>query len=434
MQHLKPWIKSISPAKYETVEERLHHDIVDFIAYVQRTPAEVTVYDTLFRALTRFIGQHLRSKTFVSVEQFGSSRTGLGLPGSDLDIVVTTTETEPRSVRKLPFVLASHLRKSDIVTEVLTNHHAPVPIIKCRSTERLGNISIDISFKNPLQGRSSQGILVASAVQSHLKAQPALAPLVLVLKAFLKQRKLASAFTGGLGSYPLIVLVINFLQLNPTGLPRRFITRPFDRDVHSLGRLLIDFFVYYSNFPFERMYISVNSAQLNTAKMQENDRIKLASSALIHPENEAPEPGEIREEVSGEAIPEPASKSRVGVSWIKNTTLYKAAIQCLVEPETDIGRGTGRMKAVVQEFKRAATCLLQLQAADEDVLGQIVGLPEEDIAHRVHIEELVRRGKLSPTERSRELFSEERTSSKRRRSVEPANTKKRGRKGDYKTK
>lgn len=51
-------------------------------------------------------------------------------------------------------------------------------------------------------------------IESHLKNQPALAPLVFVLKAFLKQRGLSNARSGGLGSYPLTVMVISFLQVS----------------------------------------------------------------------------------------------------------------------------------------------------------------------------------------------------------------------------
>ena len=41
----------------------------------------------------------------------------------------------------------------------------------------------------------------------------ALVPLVLVLKQFLYQRGLHNAFTGGLSSYCLVLMVISFLQL-----------------------------------------------------------------------------------------------------------------------------------------------------------------------------------------------------------------------------
>ncbi|KAF5377331.1 hypothetical protein D9757_008004 [Collybiopsis confluens] len=387
MHYLKPWIKQSGTASRKTVEERLHHDIVDFTAYVQRTSAEVIIYESLFSSLSKTIRQAMRPKTVKRVDQFGSSRIGLGLPGSDLDVVVTTSETDSRLIRKLPFILASHLKRSNVVqSEIRVNHYAPIPIVKCQSVKDLGNISIDISFDNVRDGGPSQGVKVGHAVQSHLNVQPALAPLVLVLKAFLKQRNLGSALTGGLGSYPLIVMIIHFLQLNPTGLPRESIMNPLDKNVHSLGRLLIDFFFYYSaQFPYETAYISVQSAPVIGSAGP--------STSTTQPrEHGTSEPGEIKEEVIFEPK-QSGLKLRADAPWIKSSpNLCKAAIQCLIEPGIDRHRrGTSRIKAVAQEFKEVAAFLVQLQDAKEDILGQIVGLPEEDISHRALIGEIVQR-------------------------------------------
>jgi len=42
---------------------------------------------------------------------------------------------------------------------------------------------------------------------------PALPSLVLVLKQFLNQRDLNDVYTGGLGSYSLILLIVSFFQV-----------------------------------------------------------------------------------------------------------------------------------------------------------------------------------------------------------------------------
>jgi len=43
---------------------------------------------------------------------------------------------------------------------------------------------------------------------------PALPYLVLVLKQFLNQRDLNDVYSGGLGSYSLILLIVSFFQVN----------------------------------------------------------------------------------------------------------------------------------------------------------------------------------------------------------------------------
>ncbi|KAJ4477159.1 hypothetical protein J3R30DRAFT_3290946, partial [Lentinula aciculospora] len=314
---------------------RLHQDIVDFTSYIRPTPSEIIVRNVLFNAVEKIIRRAVSANALYSVELFGSSKIGLGLPGGDLDIAVITKEnySDSRMHKRLAFRLADYLRSSGIVHTgfsndtddeqgIQVNHFAPVPVVKCRSLSR--------------QSSKSAGTLVASIIQTNLESQPALAPLVLVVKTFLKQRGLGSAASGGLGSYPLIVMIISFLQLNPLNLPPAYISNPFDPGIHSLGRLLADFFVYYGSlFPYGEKYISI--------------------------------------------APAGGLKPRAGVTWIKNTTYEKIAIQCVVDPENDIGKGTSRMKNVVAAFKEATTTLLQFRDQDRasDILGKIVQLSEK---------------------------------------------------------
>jgi len=46
---------------------------------------------------------------------------------------------------------------------------------------------------------------------------PVLPYLVLLLKQFLNQRDLNDVYTGGLGSYSLILLIVSFFQVNFSG-------------------------------------------------------------------------------------------------------------------------------------------------------------------------------------------------------------------------
>lgn len=70
-----------------------------------------------------------------------------------------------------------------------------------------GRLPIDISL-NQLNGISAGKI-----VNSYLAALPAVRPLVLVIKSFLNQRGMNEVYSGGLGSYSVICLVISFLQV-----------------------------------------------------------------------------------------------------------------------------------------------------------------------------------------------------------------------------
>ncbi|KAF9066646.1 hypothetical protein BDP27DRAFT_1365519 [Rhodocollybia butyracea] len=412
----RPWLETVEKEKYTTVNEKLHHSIVAFTSWIQPTPAETAIRSALFEAVAQAIG---------------------GLPTSragDLDIVVTTRQNStPRDHKKLAFQVEKYLKTSGIVTKLTVNHWAPVPVVHCESTAAWGNIPIDISFEPATATRSaSKGTLVASALQSHMKAQPALVPLVLTIKAFLRQRDLGSAKSGGLGSYPLSVMVTSFLQRNPMALASDFISSPFEK--HTLGHLLTQFFLHYGNaFPYGEKCISIepinghdalaspsSTAPVATVPATTTDSVtehpassgastdiaEDTSTAVIPEKAEdhsaVAQPEQVQEKISAvdisekveghsvivqpEQVQEKGLKSLTGLSWIKPSLNPKVAIECLVEPKYDIGKGTARMSKVAEEFKMAAETLLQVQSPEVDVLGTIITLSKETITHRAYIE------------------------------------------------
>jgi non-canonical poly(A) RNA polymerase PAPD5/7 len=82
---------------------------------------------------------------------------------------------------------------------------ASVPIIKI--TESESDIRIDISF-NVINGLRS-----ANLIKQYLTEYPSLRYLTMVLKQFLLQRDLNEVWTGGIGSYSLILMIVSFLQV-----------------------------------------------------------------------------------------------------------------------------------------------------------------------------------------------------------------------------
>ncbi len=60
---------------------------------------------------------------------------------------------------------------------------------------------------------SDEGVKAIPVIKHYLDEMPALRYLVLVIKAFLSQKGLDLASSGGLGSYATMCLVIHFLQV-----------------------------------------------------------------------------------------------------------------------------------------------------------------------------------------------------------------------------
>ena len=115
---------------------------------------------------------------------------------------------------------------------------------------------------------------------------PALRHLVLCLKALLSRHGLNAASGGGLSSYGLICLVINFLQLNPMGRPQECVDAPVENE--SLGMLLMDFLEYYGHkYEYETSVVSATQGRVLTKEEKgwtnANHPFALCIECLLHP-------------------------------------------------------------------------------------------------------------------------------------------------------
>ena len=91
-----------------------------------------------------------------------------------------------------------------------------------------------LSHLCPTTNTPPGGPAEAERIESYMTQLPALRPLTLVVKQFLAQRCLNEVYTGGLGSYAIMLMVLSFLQMHQ---------RPGARSARAnLGVLLIEFF------------------------------------------------------------------------------------------------------------------------------------------------------------------------------------------------
>ena len=54
---------------------------------------------------------------------------------------------------------------------------------------------------------------MGDTINRFLAAMPALCPLIQIIKSFVNQRNMNEVFSGGLGSYSIVCLVVSFLQV-----------------------------------------------------------------------------------------------------------------------------------------------------------------------------------------------------------------------------
>ena len=104
-----------------------------------------------------------------------------------------------------------------------------VPVIKVATKDtRARVIQLDISFDGPLHHGVAANRMVAAVIEE----LPQIRPLMLVLKNFLLDRGLLTAYTGGLSSYCLFLMLARYLQEQP----------PSSGDSGSLLLGFLDFF------------------------------------------------------------------------------------------------------------------------------------------------------------------------------------------------
>jgi non-canonical poly(A) RNA polymerase PAPD5/7 len=183
---------------------------------------------------------------------FGSVAAGLSLPGSDMDIVLWLPPVrnslknilevgilESGNETKESFVqqLARHLKTgryswiNQDSLRVIDKTAIPILSVEYSSCESKDSsitggggggggkpstatatafpfrCSIDISFQN----KNHKGVLAAAIVRELTSIFPQLASLTYVLKAFLQGNNLSKAYTGGLSSYSLTLIISSFL-------------------------------------------------------------------------------------------------------------------------------------------------------------------------------------------------------------------------------
>ena len=178
---------------------RLHEEVLDFCAFMSPTPSEVAIAG---RALAGVHGVIASLFPEATIEVFGSRALGLVLPTSDWDIVCCGVVGTRANMARIAGEMSTRgvARRTEVIDS------ARVPIVKV--WEAASGICVDISFESAAaSARSSRGVMLDLMARF-----PPARPLALVLKYFLLQRGLNDTFTGGIGSYLLVLLSVAVVQ------------------------------------------------------------------------------------------------------------------------------------------------------------------------------------------------------------------------------
>ncbi|UJR13771.1 hypothetical protein I4U23_000781 [Adineta vaga] len=185
---------------------RLHYEILQFYQFMIPTEEEHAVRQQVINRITNVINQYLPT---ASVDIYGSYKTGLYLPMSDIDLIVHSKDGRqwrPEELEALMLVLREAFCRHRICTQegIQLLNGATVPIIKL--TDRRTDVKVDMSFN------MNNGLRSAQLILHYLEVYPSLKYLVYVLKQYLLQLNLNEVWTGGISSYSLILMLVCFFQ------------------------------------------------------------------------------------------------------------------------------------------------------------------------------------------------------------------------------
>ncbi|KAI8332140.1 hypothetical protein BC941DRAFT_437611 [Chlamydoabsidia padenii] len=222
LTHLYPWWQPYSGRP----ENRLQAEVEHFVDYLQPLKHEILLRHYLIHKIRYIIQEQWPD---AEVQVFGSFKTNTFLPDSDMDLAVTLPVYQGNSTL---YALARDLKQAGACLgspEVIAS--ASVPVIKF--VESLTHIKVDIIIS------SRNGVECAEYVSEVLDQYPGARKLTLIVKHMVALRNLNEVFTGGIGGFGLVCMVISFLQMHP-----KVASGMIDPE-KNLGVLLLDFLQLY---------------------------------------------------------------------------------------------------------------------------------------------------------------------------------------------
>jgi non-canonical poly(A) RNA polymerase PAPD5/7 len=173
---------------------------------------------------------------------------------SDIDITVIMNKGDVRdddkaTVNNILNQISDEIYKSKLIMgSIIHVKKAKTPILKC--TEKTGKYKIDISISK------KDGLCTADFIKEQLSLRPDMKYFIIILKYYLKCRRLSDTAAGGLCAYAQFLMILSFFQLHP-------LLQSDSLNIKDiLAVLFMDFFQFYgSDFPFDKTGISIGETK-----------------------------------------------------------------------------------------------------------------------------------------------------------------------------
>lgn len=184
----------------------------------------------------------------------------------DIDLVILSDSMAWSDKVTVLHALANTLKRSGVTSRVSIIAKAKVPIVKFVTTHGRFNVDISVNQSNGLlSGKIINGFLadIHPRGPNNSSTSLALRSIIMITKAFLAQRSMNEVYTGGLGSYSIVCLAVNFLQMHP-----KIRNGEIDPE-ENLGVLVMEFFELYGcYFNYDEVGISLREGGTYFSKRQ----------------------------------------------------------------------------------------------------------------------------------------------------------------------
>ncbi len=264
--------------KYSNFNQKLSSELMDIYEKLKLSEIEWEIRNKVFESFKKVICEELsyHRTNNTSVNSGGSSRSGdecfqvlpfgsfstkLMINESDIDIsIICNSSLSKNEINDLLHEVMNIINKHALARgQIIHIKNARCPILKV--CERVYGIKVNVSINQ------RGGIETADYLKNLLMEYKGMDIFLILLKYFLKRRRQSDALTGGLVGYAQFLLVYNFIQLHPlfqqvvanagSGKNQNGSRDDGDFIKNNLGVLFIDFFQYYSKFPFNTAIVDV---------------------------------------------------------------------------------------------------------------------------------------------------------------------------------
>ena len=259
--------------------DRLTSEILAFEAFMSPAPDELAAADLALNDLRVCISSIMPS---LKIDLVGSRSTGLASPLSDIDLNVTHPKSgtvqslgeERRQACELLKEIWESLRKRrDFDHGQRSFRVQPSVFIEKARVPIITGFHVPTNLKFQIQC-TTDAFSSMEYSKVYVAEYPTLRPLYMVLKHMLDIRGLAGGATGGLGSYPLLIMIVAALRFSEGKIRRK-----------TAGKQLFSFLNMYSNIDFYTNGISLSPLELTLKRLGRHrsaSKRAIASSASNH--------------------------------------------------------------------------------------------------------------------------------------------------------